>query len=215
VSHPPSDEHPTPDGPEQSGQQPGPQQPGPQQPPNQQQPPGQWQESWRPSWQPGHGQQPPGPGYPQQPYAQQYGQQYSPQYGPPYGRQYGPPQGQQGWAGPGYVGSATPAPPTSGRATAAVVLGALSLMACMGFVTGIPAMIVGASARREIRESQGRIGGDGVALGGIIAGAAGTALSLLAIGLFVLLLVLGADITVHDTGGPGTSTTSASIGANG
>jgi hypothetical protein len=83
-------------------------------------------------------------------------------------------------------------------------------MACMGFVTGIPAMIVGASARREIRESQGRLGGDGVALGGIIAGAAGTALSLLAIGLFVLLLVLGADITVDTPSGPGTSTTRTS-----
>ncbi len=146
------------------------------------QPPGQQQPPpgpWHESWQP-----PPPPGY--------Y-QGYSP----------------QGWAGPGYVGNATPAPPTSGRATAAVVLGALSLMACMGFVTGIPAMIIGASARREIRESQGRLSGDGVALGGIIAGAAGTALSLLAIGVFVLLLILGADITVNDTGDPGVSTTGA------
>jgi hypothetical protein len=81
-------------------------------------------------------------------------------------------------------------------------------MACLGFVTGIPAMIVGVSARREIRESQGRVGGDSVALGGIIAGAVGTVLSLLVVALFVLLAVLGANIQIDDPGS-GTSTTSA------
>jgi hypothetical protein len=81
-------------------------------------------------------------------------------------------------------------------------------MACLGFVTGIPAMIVGVSARREIRESQGRVGGDSVALGGIIAGAVGTVLSLLVVALFILLAVLGANIQIDDPSGPGTSTTS-------
>src|SRR6476620_6710247 len=141
---------------------------------------------------PGQGQGYPGQGYP--------GQGYPGQPDPRYG--YGP------WAGPGYVGYATPAPPTSARATAAVVLGALSVMACLGFVTGIPAMIVGVSARREIRESQGRVGGDSVALGGIIAGAVGTGMSLLIVGLFVLLAVLGAHFQIGDPSGPGTSTTS-------
>jgi hypothetical protein len=143
---------------------------------------------------------PPGPGYPGPGYP---GPGY-PGQGPP-----GPRFGHGPWAGPGYVGYATPAPPTSARATAAVVLGALSVMACLGFVTGIPAMIVGVSARREIRESQGRVGGDSVALGGIIAGAVGTVLSLLVVGLFVLLAVLGANIQIEDHSGPGTSTTSA------
>ena len=146
----------------------------------------------------------PGPGYPGPGYQ-------GPGYpGPGYQGQ-GPPDPRWGygqWAGPGYVGYATPAPPTSARATAAVVLGALSVMACLGFVTGIPAMIVGVSARREIRESQGRVGGDSVALGGIIAGAVGTVLSLLVVGLFLLLAVLGATIQVDNSGGPGTSTTS-------
>jgi Domain of unknown function (DUF4190) len=149
---------------------------------------------------PGYPGQGPGPGYPGQGYP---GQGYPGQGYPD------PRHGQGPWAGPGYVGYATPAPPTSARATAAVVLGALSVMACMGFVTGIPAMIVGVSARREIRESQGRIGGDSVALGGIIAGAVGTVLSLLVVGLFVLLAVLGANIQIDDPSGPGTSTTSA------
>jgi hypothetical protein len=151
---------------------------------------------------PGYPGQGPGPGYPGQGPGQGYpGQGYPGQPDPRFGYQQ--------WAGPGYVGYATPAPPTSARATAAVVLGALSVMACLGFVTGIPAMIVGVSARREIRESQGRVGGDSVALGGIIAGAVGTVLSLLVVGLFVLLAVLGANIQIDDPSGPGTSTTSA------
>ena len=152
---------------------------------------------------PGHG---PGQGYPGQGYP---GQSYGPGYGQGYPGQPDPRLGHPQWAGPGYVGYATPAPPTSARATAAVVLGALSVMACLGFVTGIPAMIVGVSARREIRESQGRVGGDSVALGGIIAGAVGTVLSLLVVGLFVLLAVLGANIQIDDPSGPGTSTTAA------
>ena len=149
---------------------------------------------------PGYPGQGPGPGYPGPGY---------PGPGYPGPGQPDPRFGYGQWAGPGYVGHATPAPPTSARATAAVVLGALSVMACLGFVTGIPAMIVGVSARREIRESQGRLGGDSVALGGIIAGAVGTVLSLLVVGLFVLLALLGASFQIDDPSGPGTSTTSA------
>jgi hypothetical protein len=161
---------------------------------------------------PGYPGQGPGPGYPGQGPGQGYPGQGYPGQGYPgqgYPGQPDPRFGYQPWAGPGYVGHATPAPPTSARATAAVVLGALSVMACLGFVTGIPAMIVGVSARREIRESQGRVGGDSVALGGIIAGAVGTVLSLLVVALFVLLAVLGANIQIDDPSGPGTSTTGA------
>ena len=112
-------------------------------------------------------QQPPQPGQP--PYGQPaYGQPQTPGYG------YGPP---------------APAPaPTSSKATTSLVLGIVSLVMC-GLLTGIPAIFVGMSARKEIKESQGRVGGDGAALGGIITGALGTLWSIALIIFLVVTLV--------------------------
>ena len=82
------------------------------------------------------------------------------------------------------------APPTPGSATTALVLGILSLVMC-GLFTGIPAMIVGRNAKREIAASGGRLGGEGVANAGFITGLIGTLLSVLGLVFFILIIVVG------------------------
>ncbi|MBX3189929.1 MAG: DUF4190 domain-containing protein [Labilithrix sp.] len=82
---------------------------------------------------------------------------------------------------PGKVG-------TDGRAVAALVLG-LSSITCLGFFGGIPAIVLGAMARREIDRSQGALTGSGMAAGGIVSGLFGTGVSLV-----VLLAVLAGAV---------------------
>lgn len=86
-----------------------------------------------------------------------------------------------------------PSPPTSSKATTSLILGVVSLFLC-GFFTGIPAIFVGLSARKEIRRSNGALSGDGLALGGIITGILGTLWTLIAAGLLVGLIAFGADV---------------------
>ena len=86
-----------------------------------------------------------------------------------------------------------PSPPTSGKATTSLILGILSLFMC-GLLTGLPAIFVGISARREVRRSEGRLGGDGLALGGIVTGILGTLWSVVAIVILVSLLSFGAEV---------------------
>jgi hypothetical protein len=74
-----------------------------------------------------------------------------------------------------------------------VICGVLSLFVC-GFFTGIPAIILGISGRREIRRSEGRLSGDGLALGGIITGILGTLWTLIAAGVLVGLALFGAEV---------------------
>lgn len=122
---------------------------------------------------------------------------------PPTGPSYVGPQpgyGHPGYAPPAYAHPAyghpaygqpnpyAPPPPTSGRATTALILGILSML-CTGLFTGIPAIIVGIRARREVRDSSGRLGGDGLALSGIITGTIGTVLSLIAAALLILGII--------------------------
>ena len=71
------------------------------------------------------------------------------------------------------------------------MLGICSLVAC-GLFLGIPAMILGRQAKREIRESQGRLGGEGMATAGFWTGLVGTVWSALAAILVVLLFAFGA-----------------------
>ena len=86
-----------------------------------------------------------------------------------------------------------PTPPTSGRSTTSLILGIVSLFFC-GFFTGIPAIIVGLSARKEIRRSEGRLSGEGLALGGIVTGILGTLWSLVAAGILIALIAFGAGV---------------------
>ncbi len=111
-----------------------------------------------------------------------------------------------------------PVAPTSGKAVLALVLGFVSLFFC-GLLTGIPAIWLGVSARREIREANearggpdGYVGeggytpylgqtppmtGESLALGGIITGILGTLWSVVLGGVLVALLVVGVH-TVQD-----------------
>lgn len=65
-------------------------------------------------------------------------------------------------------------PPTSGKATTAMVLGLLSfVLTCLA---GIPAIVAGLLALREIGQSRGKLRGKGLATTGIVLGAVGTLL---------------------------------------
>ena len=86
-----------------------------------------------------------------------------------------------------------PSPPPSSKATTALVLGVLALF-CFGFLTGIAAIAVGVSARKEISRSNGALGGDGLALGGIITGILGTLWSLVVGAILVSLLAIGSEV---------------------
>ena len=100
------------------------------------------------------------------------------------------------------------APPTSGKATTSLILGIVSIVAC-GLLLGIPAMIVGRQAKREIRESGGRLGGEGLATAGFVTGLIGTIWSVLALILVIGLFAFGATVfkdchTVTDSNGNST-----------
>ena len=54
-------------------------------------------------------------------------------------------------------------------------------MTCLGFLAGIPAIVIGAMSRKEIDRSQGVLSGRGIAAGGIVTGLFGTGLSMIAV----------------------------------
>lgn len=85
-----------------------------------------------------------------------------------------------------------------GRAVLSLVLGLLS-MTCLGvgFLVGIPAIVIGAVARKDIDRSQGALSGRGLAAGGIVTGLFGTGLSLV-----VLVVLLGGIVGSFETGDP-------------
>jgi uncharacterized protein DUF4190/uncharacterized protein DUF2510 len=83
-----------------------------------------------------------------------------------------------------------PAPPNHGPATTSLVLGILSLALC-GFFTGIPAIIIGRRAGREIDASGGRLGGRGVATAGFVTGLLGTLWSGVSFLIVVAVFVFG------------------------
>lgn len=79
-------------------------------------------------------------------------------------------------------------PVTASRAVAAVGLGLASFV--LGAIAGVPAIIVGALARKDIDRSSGRLVGSSMAAFGIVSGLFGTGLSLV-LGLSVLGAALG------------------------
>lgn len=101
---------------------------------------------------------------------------------PPY-EQYDPGQPRlqppPAWGG----GPAAP-PPTNGKATGALVASVLGFFCGVGFVVGL---ILGYSARNEIRASGGQQGGDQIATAAIVIGWIGVALTVLAIVGAILL----------------------------
>ena len=97
-----------------------------------------------------------------------------------------PPPFPPGPAAPAYASQ----PPTHPRAVTSLVLGILSLVLC-GFFTGIPAIILGRRAQEDIRASNGTLGGDGLALAGIITGAISVVVTGLATLLVVVVVIFG------------------------
>lgn len=116
---------------------------------------------------PGYGQAPQGPPAYGQP---AYGQ---PAYGPPAHGQpaYGQPAyGQQPY-GYGYP----PAPQASGKATAAMIVGIVSIVFCyLGVLIGPVAIVLAVQAKKDIKRSNGTRTGDGMATAGLITGIVGT-----------------------------------------
>jgi hypothetical protein len=128
------------------------------------------------------------PAYGQPAYGQPaYGQ---PAYGQPaYGQPaYGQVPHQYGY---GY-GYGFPAPRNDGLAVASMVTsiaGIVLAFCCAVFVAGcIAGIIMGAISRKRIRESNGMLTGDGMALAGIIVGAVGTALYVAFFVIYIALL---------------------------
>jgi prepilin-type processing-associated H-X9-DG protein len=74
---------------------------------------------------------------------------------------------------------------TSGKAVAAFVLGLLSVAAL--FFTGLPALVIGWLALRQINGSEGRLRGRRLAVAGLVLGGAGTLLGI--VGAVALVLV--------------------------
>lgn len=90
-------------------------------------------------------------------------------YAPPEGMDFPPPGDER----------------TSGKAIASLILGISSFACCV--LTGLPAIILGVLGLSDIKSSQGRIKGHALAVAGIITGAIGCTLVLVAV-LMALLL---------------------------
>ena len=81
-----------------------------------------------------------------------------------------------------------PAVPNSQLAIASLVLGVLSWF-LLPVVGAIGAIVCGHLARRDIRAARGAIGGDGLAIGGLVLGY--VHMAMLIVGLVIAVLFLG------------------------
>lgn len=82
-----------------------------------------------------------------------------------------------------------PIPPSDAKAVAALVLGILCLVGTfcwLGMPLGVPAVVLGALALRDIRRSDGMLGGSGLAIAGIVMGAVGSLLFLCTVGFLAV-----------------------------
>jgi competence protein ComGC len=78
--------------------------------------------------------------------------------------------------------------PTSGKATASLICGILGLT-IFSILTSIPAIILGHMSRKEIRESAGRLKGDGMALAGMIMGYIATGIVVLIVPILIIAAI--------------------------
>jgi hypothetical protein len=92
-----------------------------------------------------------------------------------------------------------PVPPTDGKAIAALVLGILSLVGTMcwlGAPLGIPAIILGTLAIRDVRRSDGMTGGIGMATAGVVMGSLGSLLFACWVGFMIFTVAKAGSVTV-------------------
>lgn len=104
---------------------------------------------------------------------------------------FGPPRATPFGAAPHIFPTAEPEPKTDSRATLSLTLGICSVF-CLGFLTGVPAIVLGLLSKRDIERSDGRSAGVGLAIGGIVSGMFGTLASLAFTALFAMGMVAGA-----------------------
>lgn len=96
------------------------------------------------------------------------------------------------------------APPTQtdSKAVIALILGIVSILCCVfGMLFGIPAIVLGAMSKRDINRSGGMLGGDGMAIGGMVMGGLAT---LISIGYIVVEIVTFAALGTASTAFPPT-----------
>lgn len=80
--------------------------------------------------------------------------------------------------------------PNNTQAIIALVLGILSMPCFCGFLTGVPAIIIGHMELKAIREGRSAPSNQGLAKAGFITGIIGTALTcLIAIGYLIFIMV--------------------------
>jgi hypothetical protein len=92
------------------------------------------------------------------------------------------------------------APATDGKATASLVCGILSVLLCfIGFLIGIPAIILGHVSRGNIQRSGGRLQGGGMATAGLILGYASLGISALFIAAIMIPNLMKARITANES----------------
>jgi len=87
------------------------------------------------------------------------------------------------------VWHARPIPPNDAKAIVALVLGILCLVGTfcwMGVPLGVPAIILGALALRDIRRSEGMLGGSGMAIAGVVMGSIGALVFLCWVGFLAI-----------------------------
>ena len=122
--------------------------------------------------------------------------------------QWNQPYGDQPWQTPAPPGQpvtqqgnwqqAPGAQQSSGKSTAALVLGILGLVFCP-LICSVLALVFGYQARREIDRSGGTLNGRGAATAGVVLGWIGVVIYGALIGLVILGLIVG---DVESTDGP-------------
>lgn len=91
------------------------------------------------------------------------------------------------------------APTTSGLAVASFVVSLVGIAGCLAFaplvlITAVPAIAMGHVARTQIKRSNGALGGDGLAIAGLVIGYVQIALMCAGFILGASLLVFAKDL---------------------
>ena len=88
----------------------------------------------------------------------------------------------------------------SGKAIATFICGLLSVL-CLGFITGVPAIVIGMTELKAIQDKKSPASGELITKGGYILGIIGTAVSvaafLVGIVFFAMGMSLGAASLIH------------------